>query len=267
MALVVLVVVLVIAAAAPQIASQGPDDVRVEHRLRPPAWASGGSRENWLGTDSLGRDILSRIVHGSRVSLMVGVTVVCVSGTLGVALGLLAGYVRGPVDDIIMRVADIQLAFPFLLLAIAVLAVLGQGVGNVIMVLALWSWVPFARVIRSQALSLREKEFVEASRAAGAGHMRIITRDLLANSWAPVIVMASFAVANTILAEGSLSFLGMGVPPSVPTWGGMLAEGREYITVAWWTVTFPGIAIMATVLCINVFGDWLRDYLDPRLTT
>ena len=264
--LLVLLVVIVTAIAAPQIAPYDPADVEVVQRLKPPLWVSDDGNMHLLGTDALGRDVLSRVIYGSRVSLVVGLTVVVFSGTVGVILGLVSGYVAGNlVDDVIMRVADIQLAFPFLLIAIAFLSVLGPGLTNVIVVLTLFGWVQYARVVRGQAMALREMEFVEAARAIGVRHIRIVLRHILPNTWAPTIVMASFAVASTILSEASLSFLGLGVKPSVATWGNMLAEGRDHITVAWWIVTFPGLALLITVLGINLFGDWLRDYLDPRL--
>jgi peptide/nickel transport system permease protein len=264
-ALVVLCLVLLTALFAPLLAPYDPTLIDVVKRLRPPVWAVGGTPEHLLGTDSLGRDVLSRLIHGSRVSVIVGFTVVALSGTLGVTLGLLAGYFGGWVDDVIMRLADITLAFPFLLLAIAFLAVLGAGLTNVIIVLAVWGWVPYARVVRGDTLALREKEFVEAARAIGVRHPSIILQHILPNTMAATIVIATLAVAQTILAEAALSFLGLGVRPATPTWGGMLAEGREYITTAWWIVTLPGVAITVTILCINLFGDWLRDYLDPRL--
>jgi len=258
--------VIVTAIAAPQIAPYDPADVEVVQRLMPPLWVSDNGDMHLLGTDALGRDVLSRVIYGSRVSLVVGLTVVAFSGTVGVVLGLVSGYVAGSlVDDVIMRIADIQLAFPFLLIAIAFLSVLGPGLTNVIVVLTLFGWVQYARVVRGQAMALREMEFVEAARAIGVRHIRIVLRHILPNTWAPTIVMASFAVASTILSEASLSFLGLGVKPSVATWGNMLAEGRDHITVAWWIVTFPGLALLITVLGINLFGDWLRDYLDPRL--
>jgi peptide/nickel transport system permease protein len=263
--LVILTIVFATALAAPALTPVDPSHIDVERRLVAPFWTAKGTLAHPLGTDALGRDVFSRIVYGARISLLVGVVVVAVSGTLGVILGLVAGYRGQVVGDLIMRLADIQLAFPFLLSALAVLAVLGPGLVNVIAVLAVWSWVPYARVVRGQVLALREKEFVEASRSIGAGNARVIFRHILPNVWAPIMVMASFSVANTILAEGALSFLGMGVPTSVSTWGGILADGRNYISVAWWIVTFPGMAIMLTVLCINTFGDWMRDYLDPRL--
>ena len=266
LALLILIGIIIMAIAAPRIAPYDPTYIDVVRRLQPPLWTSEEGEVHLLGTDSLGRDVFSRIVYGSRISLIVGLTVVVISGTFGVLLGLISGYAGGSLlDDIIMRLADIQLAFPFLLIAIAFLAVLGPGLVNVVIVLALFGWVQYARVVRGQTMALREKEFVEAARAIGVKHGRIIFRHILPNTWAPTIVLASFAVASTILTEAALSFLGLGVKPAVPTWGGMLADGRDHITVSWWIVLFPGLAIMITVLCINVFGDWLRDYLDPRL--
>jgi peptide/nickel transport system permease protein len=266
LALLILIGVVIMAIAAPRIAPYDPTYIDVVRRLKPPLWTSGEGEVHLLGTDSLGRDVFSRVVYGSRISLIVGLTVVIISGTFGVLLGLISGYAGGSLlDDVIMRLADIQLAFPFLLIAIAFLAVLGPGLVNVVIVLALFGWVQYARVVRGQTMALREKEFVEAARAIGVKHGRIIFRHILPNTWAPTIVLASFAVASTILTEAALSFLGLGVKPAVPTWGGMLADGRDHITVSWWIVLFPGLAIMITVLCINVFGDWLRDYLDPRL--
>ncbi len=238
---------------------------RLRRRLKPPAWVEGGTSEFLLGTDSLGRDILSRIIYGSRVSLMVGFTAVALSGTVGVILGLLSGYSGGLLDDIIMRIADIWMAFPFLILAILFLSVLGPGLDKLIAVLALGGWVGYARVTRGQVLAVREEEYVEAAQALGVPRMRILFRHIMPNTLAPIIVISSFAVATTILAEAALSFLGLGVKPAIPTWGSMLADGRDYLRDAWWLATFPGIAIMVTVLGINLFGDWLRDYLDPRL--
>lgn len=260
-----LIAVVLMAIAAPWLAPHDPTSIDLLSRLQPPFWADDGSTAHLLGTDSLGRDLLSRIVYGARVSVLVGLSVVVISGTVGVALGLIAGYFGGYIDDVIMRIADMQLAFPFLLAAILFLAILGHGLFNVVVVLSFWNWVPYARVVRGQTLSLREQEFVEGARAIGVRRPQIIFRHILPNILAATIVIATLAVAQTILAEAFLSFLGLGVKPEVPTWGRMLADGREQISSAWWIVTFPGIAIMVTILCINLFGDWLRDYLDPRL--
>jgi peptide/nickel transport system permease protein len=262
---------ILVAIFAPFIAPHHPggEDVSIGEQLRrrlmPPAWAEGGESEFLLGTDSLGRDILSRIIYGSRVSLTVGFTAVALSGTIGVILGLISGYSGGLVDDVIMRIADVWLAFPFLILAILFLSVLGAGLDKLIAVLALGGWVGYARVTRGQVLAVREKEYVDAAHALGVPRMRILFRHIMPNTLAPIIVISSFAVATTMLAEAALSFLGLGVKPAIPTWGSMLADGRDYLRDAWWLATFPGIAIMITVLGINLFGDWLRDYLDPRL--
>jgi peptide/nickel transport system permease protein len=195
----------------------------------------------------------------------VGLSAVSVSGLAGVSLGLVAGYYGSWIDDIIMRLTDFELAFPFILLAIAVLAVLGPGLTKVILVLGLTGWAQYCRLTRAQTLTLRETEFVEAARANGASTSRILIRHILPNILAPIIVIASFSVASVIIAEASLSFLGLGIPPAIPSWGGMLSDGRIYMERAWWLVTFPGLTLMLSVLSINVFGDTLRDALDPRL--
>jgi peptide/nickel transport system permease protein len=265
LSLAFLALISLVALAAPLLAPHDPSRVNMLAPLKPPMWLEEGDPRFLLGTDSLGRDVLSQLIFGARVSLLVGLTVVAIGGTLGTVLGLVAGYYGGLLDDVIMRLADIQLAFPFILMAITFLAVLGPGLENLILVLAVGSWMNYARVMRSQVLSLREKEFVEASHALGIGDTRILFRHLLPNAITPIIVIASFSVASTIIAEASLSFLGLGVKPSTPTWGAMLANGREYITDAWWLVVTPGVAIMLTVLSINILGDWLRDRLDPRL--
>lgn len=262
---IILLLVSLTAVFAPIIVPADPSEVNIMDRLKPPVWQEGGDPRHLLGTDQVGRDILSRLIYGSRVSLLVGLAAVALGGTVGVILGLTSGYFGGVYDDVVVRVGEIQQAFPFILLAIAFLVVLGQGLGNLILVLGISGWVPYCRVVRASVLSIREREFVEAAHAMGARNSRIIYSHILPNVTAPVIVIASFSVASTIIAEASLSFLGLGVPVSVPTWGAMLSEGREYLREAWWLVTFPGLAIMMTVLGINVLGDWLRDMLDPRL--
>jgi peptide/nickel transport system permease protein len=254
------------AALAPAIAPHDPEQGDLRFAKLPPAWNSGGDPSYLLGTDQLGRDIVSRMLFGARISLLVGITVVAIAGTLGVIIGLVAGYYGGRIDDGLMRIADIQLAVPFILFAISVMAVLGPGLLNLIVVLGLSSWVSYGRVVRGTVLALRAREFVEAAQASGAGTGRILFRHILPNVVAPVLVVASFAVASAILSEAALSFLGLGVPPATPSWGGMVASGRDGIqTGQWWMATFPGLAIMLTVLGINVVGDWLRDYFDPRL--
>jgi peptide/nickel transport system permease protein len=263
--LTVIGVVIVGSLGAPVLTPHNPSQIDIRNRLAPPAWASGGSPDHLLGTDQLGRDLFSRLAYGGRVSLMVGVSAVAISGVVGVLLGLIAGYYGGWADDVIMRLADFELAFPFILLAIAILSVLGPGLSKVILTLGLTGWAQYCRLTRAQVLGLRETEFVEAARTIGASTPRILLRHILPNGMAPVIVIASFSVAGVIIAEASLSFLGLGIPPSVPSWGGMLADGRAYMERAWWLVTFPGLALMLTVLSINVLGDALRDVLDPRL--
>lgn len=261
----VLLLITLCALLAPVISPNDPEAVDLSLYLMPPAWLEGGSWQFPLGTDSLGRCILSRIIYGSRVSLMVGFASVAISGTVGVILGLLSGYVGKAVDDIIMRIADIIFAFPFVLLAIAVLTILGSGISNVVVVLVISTWVTYARMVRGEVLSAREREYVEAARAIGLPARTIIFRHIMPNIINSVIVIASFSFASSILSEASLSFLGMGVPASTPTWGGMISLARNYMYNAWWMSVFPGIAIAITVLGINILGDWIRDYLDPKI--
>lgn len=253
------------ALAAPLLAPSDPAKVAVAERLQPPMWQEGGTADHILGTDSLGRDILSRMIYGARVSLLVGCVSVFLAGLIGVSLGLVAGYVGGWPDVVLMRIADIQMAFPFILLAITLMAVLGSSLGNIIFTLAITGWVQYARMVRGQVLSIREKEFVDAARCVGVPRLRIMWRHVLPNTVSPIIVLASFGVSAAIIAEAGLSFLGLGVPLSVPSWGAMLSQAREVQSKAWWPAFFPGMAITATVFGINVVGDWLRDVLDPHL--
>lgn len=266
LAIIILLLVMFTAAFGPNIAPRDPNRQSLVQRLKRPLEADRNGYLWLLGTDALGRDVLSRLIYGARVSLLVGLAAVAIGGTFGTALGLIAGYLGGAIDDIIMRLADIQLAFPFTLLAIMVLVVLGAGVGNLVIVLGIGQWVTYARLARGQTISQREKEYVEAARAIGASSRYIMFRAILPNIMAPLIVIASFNVASAILAEASLSFLGLGVPPTVPTWGGMLADSRDQLLGgSWWLAVFPGLSIMVTVLSLNILGDWLRDFLDPRL--
>lgn len=265
LSVVLIIIIVLMAVSAPMLAPQDPTEIQLRNRLKPSGFVDNNGLTHYLGTDHLGRDMLSRLMYGARISLLVGGTTVLIGGTLGLLLGLLSGYYGGALDDVIMRLADIQLAFPNILLYIAVLAVLGSGLLKVIAILGFTSWVTYGRVARGEVLAIREREYVESARAVGCSAQRIMTRHILPNTFAPLFVVASFAVANAIIAEASLSFLGLGVPPSIPTWGAMLAESRDYLRDAWWPVTFPGVAIMLLVLSINVIGDWLRDYLDPRL--
>jgi peptide/nickel transport system permease protein len=240
----------------------GQDLDRVQ--LRPASTSTEGTFHA-LGTDALGRDLLSRMMYGGRISLMVGITVVLVAALIGVPLGLISGFFGGKLDTIIMRLVDVQLAVPFILLAIAIMAVLGTGLWNVIFVLGISSWVGYARIVRGEVLSLREKPFIEAARCIGVSNRRLILGHLLPNIWTPVIVLATQGVGGAILAESSLTFLGLGISPLIPTWGAMVADGRNYLTTAWWITTFPGVLLTITVLSIYFLGDGLRDVLDPRL--
>jgi len=220
-----------------------------------------------LGADELGRDILARIVYGSRVTLMIAAAAVVLGGVVGTLLGIVAGYYRGMVDRILMRIVDVQLALPLMLLALLVIAALGPSTLNLILVLALTSWLRYARIIRGQVLALREREFVLSAHAIGASTWRIMRKHLLPNVLTSALVVATLELARVIIMDAALSFLGLGVQPPNPSWGRMLADGRVYISTAWWIVTFPGLAILLTVLSVNLLGDWLRDYFDPKLRT
>ncbi len=267
LAIAFLVLVVLVALLSEPLAPADPNRQNLIRRLQPPlTFTAEGPIEYWLGSDGLGRDVLSRLIFGARVSLLVGLAAVVLGGFTGTTLGVIAGYFGGRTDDVIMRLADIQLAFPFILLAIMVLVVLGSGILNLILVLGIGQWVTYARIARGETIAQREKEYVEAARATGVRNQRIVLRTILPNILAPLIVIASFNVASVILAEASLSFLGLGVPPDVPTWGAMLAESRDQIMGGfWWLAVLPGVAIMLTVLSLNILGDWMRDFLDPRL--
>jgi peptide/nickel transport system permease protein len=258
---------LVVAAAlfAELIAPADLTEGSIRDRLLPPVWMANGSWSHVLGTDQVGRDVFARLVHGARISLLVGLGGMVISLLVGTLLGLFSGYWGGIVDRVILRVTDIQLAFPFLALAIAVVSVLGPGITNVILVLAATGWTLYSRVVRAEVLSARERTYVEAARAVGGSDMRIMLRHILPNVSAPVIVVSSFTLAQMIITEASLSFLGLGIRPPIPTWGGMLSDSRNYLQVSWWLPTFPGLALFLTLLAINVVGDWLRDTLDPTL--
>ncbi|WP_430448651.1 ABC transporter permease [Rhodophyticola sp.] len=264
--LLILLIVTFVAIFGPWLAPFDPNRQNIMMRLLEPGQPGAGDLTYWLGSDQLGRDVLSRLLYGARVSLLVGVAAIVVGGTLGTIAGLVSGYFGGWVDDVIMRLGDIQLAFPFILLAIMFLVVLGPGLVNIILVLGIGQWITYARIVRAQTLSLREKEYVEAARAMGDSTFSILFRTILPNIIAPLTVIASFNVAGVILSEAALSFLGLGVPPDVPTWGSMLSESRDHLlSNKWWLAVFPGLAIVFTVLAFNIIGDWLRDFLDPRL--
>ncbi|HUP37560.1 MAG TPA: ABC transporter permease [Candidatus Limnocylindria bacterium] len=263
--MLVVLAVMLAAVAAPLVAPFDPLEQDIGQRLREPGWQDEQGRVHPLGTDHLGRDILSRVVFGSRIALLVGLAAVVISGVLGMLIGLVAGYFGGRLDDFLMRLADIQLAFPFILLAIAVIGVLGPSLRNIIIVIGVSSWVVYARVVRGEVLSIREREYVHAAVALGSRPWRVLMTHVLPNTFTPWLVVATLDMARVIVIESALSFLGLGVQPPTPTWGGMLADGRVYLSTAWWLATFPGLAILVTVLGINLLGDGLRDTLDPRL--
>jgi len=261
-----IVTVLVLCAIfAPWLAPHDPTVQNLNIGSSPPFWMKGAQPGYLLGTDELGRDILSRIIFGARLSCIVAFSVVVIGSLIGVTLGLIAGYAGGIVDDVIMRIADIQLAFPYILLAIAVIGVIGASVYTIIAVIGITSWVQYVRVIRAEVISLREREFVQAARSTGCSVMRVIFRHVLPNVTSSITVIATFELARAIIFEAALSFLGLGVPPAIASWGNMLAEGRQYLDTGWWMGTFPGLAIMITVMGVNVLGDGLRDAFDPSL--
>lgn len=262
---IILMTVLVGAIFADRFAPHDPERQRLLARFTPPFWAAGGSLTYPLGTDNVGRDIWSRIVHGSRISLVVGICAVGISTLIGVTLGLVSGFTGGRVDSAVMALVDIMLAFPQLILAFAMVAVLGPGIGNIILVLGITGWERYARVVRAEVLALREREFVQAAHAIGVSNFKIIFAHIMPNTFSSVIVMATLQTAQAILAEAALSFLGLGTGRTYPSWGQMIALGRDYISIAWWISTFPGLAILLTVLAINLVGDRIRDVLDPRV--
>ncbi|HKV46410.1 MAG TPA: ABC transporter permease [bacterium] len=252
-----------VAGLAPHLVPMDPDAQDIVHRLLPPMTVSTGHRF-WLGTDQLGRDLLSRVIFGSRISLLVGFSAVALSAAFGTSVGALSGYFGRHWDDLLMRVTDVQLAFPSILLSLAIVAVLGAGVRNLIAVLAFSGWVGYARVTRSRVLGIRQQEYIEAARALGAADRRVIFHHVVPNVLPSVLTIASFSLGGMITAEAALTFLGLGIPANIPSWGGMLSDGAQSLSVAWWLATFPGSAIMLTVLATNLIGDWLRDALDPR---
>ncbi|MFS8519894.1 MAG: ABC transporter permease [Micromonosporaceae bacterium] len=258
-ALAVLAVFVVVGVFAPLLAPHDPNHQDLSNRLLPPL-----SDGHVLGTDVLGRDVLSRLIHGTRASLVVGFVAVALSGAIGVAVGLVSGYFGGWIDTVFMRIVDAWLAFPFLLLAIAIVAIIGPGLRNIIIALVITSWVIYARLVRGETLSLREREFVLSARGLGASRLSLMVGHILPNVLAPIMVVATLELGVVIVTEASLSFLGLGADASQPSWGNMLADGRAYLTQAWWLATLPGIAIFVVVLAVNIIGDGIRDALDPR---
>jgi peptide/nickel transport system permease protein len=240
-------------------------EISLSDRLRPPFWEKGGSLAHPLGTDPMGRDLLTRMIYGARVSLLVAVLALLVGGGIGATLGIIAGYYGGRLDAFVMRVADTTMAFPIILFAILFVVILGGSLATTVFAVALVLWARYARVIRGEILSLRERDFVAQARIAGCSSARIMLVHLFPNILNTLVVLLSLQVGWVIIVEASLSFLGAGIPAPTPTWGSMIAEGRDYIATAWWVSFFPGLAILATVLSFNLFGDWLRDALDPKL--
>jgi peptide/nickel transport system permease protein len=254
-----------VAVAAPWISPQDPTRQSLRGRLAAPTLEGADGRAHVLGTDHLGRDVLSRVVWGARVSLLVGFAAVLVGGVAGATLGVVAGYRGGWIDSAIMTLADAQLAFPFILLAIGIIAVLGPSFPTLIVVIGLSGWMSYARVLRAQVLVLRSREFVDAIHALGGSMARVVARHIVPNVLSSLVVIATLELARSIVLEATLSFLGLGVQPPTPSWGGMVHEGREYLDSAWWISTFPGLVLMLTSLVVSRTGDWLRDLLDPTL--
>lgn len=261
----IVVLVIFTAVAGPIVAPYDPYESNLRSRFKAPNWGATDEPVYLLGTDQLGRDILSRVIYGSRISVMVGVSAVIISGIIGLFLGLISAYFGGILDALLMRIADAFLGIPFIIMVVAVAGLVGGGLWTIILILGLTGWVAYARVVRSETFSIREREFILATRAIGQRQGAIIFRHVMPNIMSSVIIMATLEVSRAIVAESTLSFLGLGVLSPTITWGNMLADGRDYVGSAWWMVTFPGLAITITVLGVVLLGDWMRDILDPRL--
>ena len=256
---------LIVAIVAPLLGLPDPQEQSLRNRFKPPVWEGGGTWAHALGTDRLGRDLLSRIVWGSRISLAAGVLTVLLASAFGAAVGLTAGYYGGRVDAVLMRITDATMSFPVILLALILAVTVGPSFTNVVVAIAVILWARYARVIRGQVLTLMQLDFVAQARIAGAGAWRIITRHLLPNTLGTLLVLVTLQIGYVIIVEASLSFLGAGIPPPIPAWGSMNAEPRDFITSAWWASLFPGLPILLVVLAFNLLGDWPRDTLDPKL--
>lgn len=265
--LIIVFIVFFIAIFAPYIAPHDPAKTNPAVMLKPPVWLEGGEEGYILGTDNLGRDLLSRIIYGSQISLLVGICSVIIAGIIGIAAGLIAGYYGGFIDNVLMRLVDSFLAIPNILFILVVISVLGPGVLTLIFVIGATNWVTYARVVRGEVLSIKEREFVRAAKSIGTRNRKIIMQHVLPNVISSFIVISTLSVATTIILEASLSFLGLGIQPPTVSWGGMLSSGRNYLATSWWVATFPGVAITIAVLGIIFLGDWLRDVLDPRSQT
>jgi len=258
-------IVIFVAVTAPWIAPRGYYEMTLPHKLRPPFWQEGGSLKYPLGTDSLGRDILSRMIGGARISLVASMLSILIGAVLGISIGVFSAYRGGAVDAVLMRVCDGFLSFPMILLAMILAIATGPSMRTVVLAIGLVVWARYARVIRSEALSLKERDFVAYAHMVRCSELRILMRHLLPNLMGTILVLATLQIGWAIVVEASLSFIGAGIPPPQPSWGGMVASGREYIGMAWWLTFFPGMSIAITVLAFNFLGDWLRDHLDPKL--
>ena len=258
-------VFVVVAVLAPLLSPGDPYEQSLRNRFRPPVWEERGSWSHPLGTDRLGRDMLTRIMYGARVSLAVGLLAVFLAGAVGATVGLVAGYYGGRVDAALMRITDATLSFPVILLALILAVTVGPSFLNVVIAISVILWARYARVIRGEVLSLMERDFIAQARIAGAGAWRIITRHLAPNTLNTLVVLLTLQVGYVVIVEAALSFLGAGIPPPTPAWGSMIAEGRDFVTSAWWVSFLPGLAILLVVLAFNLLGDWLRDTLDPKL--
>jgi peptide/nickel transport system permease protein len=263
--LAVLALFVAMALVGPWMAPRDPDETDLLARLSPPAWVAGGTADHLLGTDRLGRDVWSRIIVGARPSFVVALVTIIVGGALGTFIGLVAGYFSGRVDAVVMRFADSAISFPLILLALLLAAVIGPGIVTVVVAISLLLWARLARLIRGEVLSLKERDFVALARVAGVPWWRILLVHILPNVLNTVVVLLTLDLGLVIGVEATLSFLGAGIPPPTPTWGQMVADGRAYVATAWWLSLFPGLAIGLVILSFNLVGDWLRDYLDPRL--
>jgi peptide/nickel transport system permease protein len=261
----IIAALVLIAVFAPLIAPQSPTEQSLPDKLRPPVWEDGGSRTHLLGTDALGRDMLSRLVYGARVSLTAAACALLAGGGVGLAVGVLAGYAGGRVDGALMRVVDATLSFPTILIALLLAVSLGQGLRTIVLAIAFIIWARFARVVRGEVLAVKARDFVALARVHGCSGVRIMAVHILPNVTNTFMVLLTLHIGFVIIVEASLSFLGAGIPPPTPSWGQMVADGRSYIASAWWMSVLPGAAIMLVVLAFNLFGDWLRDWLDPRL--
>ncbi len=262
---IIIAVIVIMAAFAPLLAPYSPIDQTLRDKLLPPVWVDGGTAKYILGTDAFGRDILSRLIHGARVSLIVALLALTAGGGVGLLIGIVSGYIGGVVDNILMRVVDAAFTFPAILFALLLAVTMGQGLGTLVTAISLLLWASFARIIRGEVLALKQRDFVALARVRGCSAARIMLTHILPNVMSTFMVLVTLNIGVVIIAEAALSFLGAGIPPPTPTWGLMISEGRGRIADAWWVSLIPGLAITLLVLSVNLFGDWLRDRIDPRL--